>query len=600
MDEIKQTFFIFGCIEEPTSSGLQGKINNFGPQLQIRQLDGFGYFFYTTPFYVDMFESDDMVWFKLGNVHDGKKLCSTHDMVENGWISRDGVRVDEFRGNATLVGYLKEEPQFFFYRNLFSSSGLQYWKDGKNLIVSDNLRLVSYFLNNPSLDESVLAQHFIYRNIFGPKTYVKDVRSLLGGEMISCIRGEIKVELKRDLSKFTGSAHKKPVNQETVDWFFNQLKTVMGIYLNGNERCSATMLSGGVDSSTMQAAINSQLEVDFQFPTYSFLIDTPSFNFEKEYAKDAARKLNTHHTFVKIKPEEFGAWLIKSISILGQPVPFDAPPAFLALTESIQVNNPEIQFLFHGGNADELLGISRSIKVVQGDKYRNWPVPILKLLASILRPLSQSKSYGAREAAFTLEAYQEKYSPDNFHNFSTTCDWDLVKRSFSLAEIHRAVSVKHDLVNRYGSSDFLVEQLQMNEILTDGMNVPSLERQLGLASEREFVFPFGDDAIVETVFSFEPLERYTFGHRTKPLLKLALESQGSLGVINKPKGYSSIFNQDVIPWMRDGSLCELVREIDRPPFMSSEDFQSVIEEPDWYTWNLLTLDLFEKYGLPKS
>jgi hypothetical protein len=81
---------------------------------------------------------------------------------------------------------------------------------------------------------------------------------------------------------------------------------------------------------------------------------------------------------------------------------------------------------------------------------------------------------------------------------------------------------------------------------------------------------------------------------------LALESQGSLGVINKPKGYSSIFNQDVIPWMRDGSLCELVREIDRPPFMSSEDFQSVIEEPDWYTWNLLTLDLFEKYGLPKS
>jgi hypothetical protein len=140
----------------------------------------------------------------------------------------------------------------------------------------------------------------------------------------------------------------------------------------------------------------------------------------------------------------------------------------------------------------------------------------------------------------------------------------------------------------------------MNRLLTDGMNVPSLERQLGLTFGKEFVFPFADEAIVETVFSFEPLERYTFGHLTKPLLKLALKSQASLGVINKPKGYSSIFNQDVISWMRDGSLSELVHEIDRPSFMSTNDFQSVIEEPDWFTWNLLTLDLFKKYGLSAS
>ena len=84
LDEVKRTFFIFGCIEEPSSSELQEKVSKYGPNLQIHPMDGFGYFFHTAPAYVDKFESDDMVWFKLGNIHDGKKLYSTSDMVENG------------------------------------------------------------------------------------------------------------------------------------------------------------------------------------------------------------------------------------------------------------------------------------------------------------------------------------------------------------------------------------------------------------------------------------------------------------------------------------------------------------------------------------
>jgi hypothetical protein len=78
---------------------------------------------------------------------------------------------------------------------------------------------------------------------------------------------------------------------------------------------------------------------------------------------------------------------------------------------------------------------------------------------------------------------------------------------------------------------------------------------------------------------------------------MALESQIPTSVTRKQKGNSSAFVQAIIPWMREGSLRPLVQEIDRPGYISQSDFQKVLDEPDWFTWNLLTLDLFIKYGL---
>jgi hypothetical protein len=49
--------------------------------------------------------------------------------------------------------------------------------------------------------------------------------------------------------------------------------------------------------------------------------------------------------------------------------------------------------------------------------------------------------------------------------------------------------------------------------------------------------------------------------------------------------------------MRSGDLRELVQEIKRPGFMEPGDFKQKIENPDWFTWNLLTLDLFQKLVL---
>ncbi|GAG79461.1 unnamed protein product, partial [marine sediment metagenome] len=57
------------------------------------------------------------------------------------------------------------------------------------------------------------------------------------------------VIVKRNLRALIDAENQKLVNPQTIRWFFEQFKHIVGIYLNGCEISSATMLSGGIDSS---------------------------------------------------------------------------------------------------------------------------------------------------------------------------------------------------------------------------------------------------------------------------------------------------------------------------------------------------------------
>ncbi|MBK5107569.1 MAG: asparagine synthase, partial [Anaerolineales bacterium] len=493
--------------------------------------------------------------------------------------------------------FSKHENHGFIYRNLLSPVNLVYRVESGALLVADNLRLMSHFLDEAVPNEDVVLQHHVSRQIFGRSTYVLGVNNLLGGELITWSQGELHLDLKQDFRRYESQGNQKTVNADTVAWFFEQLSRVIGFRIDGNEQQAATMLSGGVDSSTMQAAINSRPGIDFQFPSYSFVVDSPGFQFEIEYAKEAAGLLGTKHKFLDVEPEKFPDWLVSSISILGAPVNFDAPPSYYAIAKHIQETRPDIIYLFNGANADVLTGNSRTLDLVQGDKYRAWPVWSLNLVAAVLKPISSSKSQGARTAGEVITSLQDDLSIENPFNRSSTCDWELVQKCFPRQNIDQLFLSKKEFLAKYSSSEYISEQRQLMSLLQDGMSTPSLERQLGLFCGREMWFPFSDDALLETVFSFEPVDRYSHDHRVKPLMRMALEAQVPSSVTRKQKGNSSAFDQAIVPWMREGSLRPLVQEIERPGYIAQSDFQKVLDDPGWFTWNLLTLDLFKKYGI---
>ena len=597
IDEIKNIFLIFGYLSESARPELREKIKNYRAPLNIHEFDGKGAFFYSKPSHAEIADSEHMLWIKLGEVHDSERCYSTLEMVQKGWLSEQGVMENEFQGSVTLVGFLKKEARCYIFRNILSSSGVRFWHSGNDLLVSDNLRLLSHFMPEATFDESTLIQHHIYRKVFGDGTYIQDAKNLLGGQIITWEPGNFHLELIRDFRSYNHPRIYKSVNSENIDWFFGKLSKVIGFYLNGREQNAGTMLSGGIDSSTIQVAINQQPNISFPFPSFSYKINSPGFQFEVEYAKEAARLLGTDHSFIEILPEKYRDWLIRSISILVQPIQFDAPPSYFAVAEYLATDKPEIRYLFNGEPADDLLGNPKSLELVSADKYRNWPIWVLNLLAAGLQPVSQSKYFGVHSAAEILLQSKDPTSHNHFVNQSSTCDWELIMSAFPSQAIRDVFSTNQDLIARYSSTDRMVEQIHIFDLLSHGMNIPSLTRQLGLFFGREILFPFSDDALLEAANSFKPFDRYTYDHRVKPLMKLALESQVSMSVTRKPKGYSSAFEQTIIPWMREGSLRPLVQEIDRPGYISKTDFQKVLNDPGWFTWNQLTLDLFKKYGL---
>jgi hypothetical protein len=589
----KTKFFVLGWVDKKKRSLSPPQARpGFHGDNNIISIHNLGRFYFNKPWYIDLAENEVMACIKFGQIHDGTKLLSAEDILMNGWVTPSGITFERIYGNGAVIVLSKTQPHCFVYRNLLSAPPIYYYKDDANFIVTDNLRVMLDILPTPQLNENVLIQHFLFRGMSCGHTYVQGVRSLLTGEQLSWDYGEMAIELKRKISDVYDPKNQINVNDETVELFLSKLKAVLAIYLKGKEYNSATMLSGGVDSSLLQMAIN-ELGI-INFPSFSFRVESKDFDYEVQYAKDSMEKLGTLHTFYSITPEIYRDSLIKSTEILGRPVIHDVIPCFYALSEFISSQHPEYSNWYTGYFADGLHGVSNSLQVAQGDKYRSWPVPILNFLGKVFGPISQSKSYGAIRAAETLSFARDTNSPQHHLNsVGQFADWDMITKCFDKDEIFAVYAERRNLIASYIDSEFMVENMNTLDLLTDGVEPASVVRQQGLYWGGEYIAPYGDDSILQTVYSFEPLSRYTYSNKVKPILKMALGSRTSVRSINSPKGWSGV-GDDLWLWMKEGVMQDMVHAIERPGFIDSVEFERKLQNPDWFMWNLLTLDVFIK------
>lgn len=600
LDKIKESYFLFGCLKEDASPFIKEQLNEFNGQIKYAPVDGFGYYFFTLPFYAEKAETDEIVLIKLGNFHDGENLISAQNIVNHGWVSKDGLNFDLIKGDGALVWFRKNEPRCFIYRNVLSASVMHYLENEDQFIASDNLRLASLFQSGKEFSEIGIVQHYMSRHTFGRETYFKGISRLMVGEMLTWIPSSLSIELGRDFKTLFNPHNHKSVSVESSNWYFERLKHVVGIYLNGRAMSCAMLLSGGVDSSLVQATINANLDNGAMFPSFSYLLDSPGFAYEVEYAREATRALNTKHTFIELAPLQYVQGIIQCIEILGEPPTDDARLCFYLLSEYISKNFPEIKYFFHGAYADGFNGGAAASRALQGDKYRALSGPLLKFLATILSPFSQSKSYGARTAAEILNNTKDISSKDHFLNsIDTYSDWEFVEKCFPPDLISDALQIKRSIEYDYLNSKYFVEQVSMLDTLISGVSQHAMERSLGYFSKVEFIYPYGDERIIEASGTFTPFERYVCNHRTKPVLKFALESQTSNFELDKPKGWSGYGMVELFESMKSGALSELVQDIERPGFITRADFEEKLRQPDWFTWNMLTLDLLMKY-IPNS
>jgi hypothetical protein len=172
-------------------------------------------------------------------------------------------------------------------------------------------------------------------------------------------------------------------------------------------------------------------------------------------------------------------------------------------------------------------------------------------------------------------------------------DQSIIRRCFGDDVLKKAFRYRRDLAATYLGSDHYLEKIHIIDLITDTCEVSAQRQQLFLANRREQLHPFLDDDIIRAGFAFHPDVRYIRGLRPKHILKDLLAQKTGSPAARTPKG-ASIFETDLYAWMISGPLRPLVEEIDLPGFISRGEFNRLVDQPNYFLWELLLFDLFRR------
>jgi asparagine synthetase B (glutamine-hydrolysing) len=591
-------FTIFGFTQNPAGFLYHKLKRRLGIIPRVIDWGKAGRFFLYTS-YGDVAEAETAIALKLGFVRSlMKSPLSAQQLLDQRVVTPQSIDHTSFRGNGLVACFSRTEAQFAVFKNLMSLPQLYYWVYGDEMIGSDNLRCLVRLLDRVELNENIVPFHFLFRHAPGTLTYFQNVRRLFPGQLLKWREGDLDVSRVQDLRFPDDDRRFQRADSRSVDVLYEELRGVVKAYVHDVEMSGyglANLLSGGVDSSILQLIINEQLSPT---PIWSFSFAptrTPSFESEIEYARQASEVLGTKHTFIEFAPEDYPDLVVSAIEKLGQPVLSDVEPCKLALAGFLAEYRDDLRFFFVGQGADVLFGLDIAKKIRLLELLKKLPGSRLALAGAgkLLNPLTR-KGQTLLKGAEILARLNDPHlfvAPAN--TIGVYSNLDIARRSFGDKALRQTFEYRRDLEAQYLDSANYTERVHAIDLLSDAYEIQVQSSQLFLACNKEQIYPFMDDDIIRINFAFRPEKRYLRGLRTKPMLKAILEQHGLSTIARRPKG-GSVFTPDLYAWMRSGPLCEMVRAIDLPGFLSKADFERLVEKPDHFLWSLLTWDIFQK------
>jgi asparagine synthetase B (glutamine-hydrolysing) len=600
-------FTIFGFTHEPATFLGHKLPARLG--ISPRTID-FGnagcFFFYTS--YADVAETDEHIVLKLGLVHSPQGApLSAQQVLDQGLADPRQIQASELRGNGLIACFSKTAPEFSAYKTLMSMPQLYYSTHTQALLCTDGPRPHLALLDQIEPSQEAIIQHFLFRYALGTHTYFRDIHRLLSGHVFRWRAGEIEITQLRDLRTEPDTPLFDRVDSHSMRALYAEMSRVMGAYIQDIQAAGhgfGTMLSGGVDSALLQLLINDHIPAHAQRKTFSYALRVPRFEFEIEYAREASRALETEHTLVEIRPEDYPGLLIRNIETLGYPIPAESQPCKLAIAEYLSASGSDLRFFFVGTGGDTLHGTTLARKMALLEAARRFPLSDLALkgLAALAAPIAPKKAHGLRQIAGMLSESDDPYSykvPANTTAVYT--DIDIARRSFGDQTLRQALAYRHEMERVFLNSSHHIEKVHALELVTDAYETGVLVNHLYLAHQREQIYPFMDEEVIRISYAFDPDIRYLKGRQVKPLLKGMLEQRALGSIAHRPKG-PSVFNEDLYAWMRSGAMRDMVQSIERPAFLSRADFERLLtvptwdawDEPNWFLWNVLTFDIFQK------
>ena len=507
------------------------------------------------------------------------------------YLEHGELAIDWLDGSFTLALLDGQARRVLLYRNLVGSGFTYYHPAADGLLFGSNLaELVETAQVTPRPNRDALPSFFLYRCVPGSETLFDGFYRLLPGEQVCWdARGLARVQRQ------TFAGLRGPVI--AVDAAVERLDAAMENVLTDCAQLrpeTANLLSGGVDSSYLQAMWARVTPLEGLPPSFSIDVDHPRTHEDTDYAMTASRALGSRHTLVSAD-DSYAFYLLDTLAAAAEP-PNHVQSAYFGHLARAMVERGANCGLC-GEGADSLFGLGLANKLHNATILRRFvPLGGLRQAGAFLAGLLNQPLLAATfRLANHLNDYGYLEHPVN--RVAAFTDWPAVAACFGGRAVAAAAEERRRLLALYAIPDCPQERLHATGFLGEAMDSASLWTTLFNRAGADLLCPFLDSRILRLALSLAPQARFRF-RRPKDTLKRALARLAPTKLATRGK---LGFGQPIFEWLAPGgALRPLVKRIAAYDFVDAPTLERTLRQPTWFLYSLLCYDLWHKLFIERS
>jgi len=444
--------------------------------------------------------------------------------------------LSHFNGMFALAIWDKAKQTLFIARDRLGVKPFYYYWNNGTFVFSSELRsLLASGLVPTQLDPASTQNYFMYQSVPAPATILKQVWQLMPGEY-----GILEAGVFQKKTYWTLGAPDRPVNLEgmkasEVHRNIRHLLTASVERRMISDRPLGAFLSGGIDSS---AVVGLMAECSAQpVNTFSINFSEPDYD-ESRYSNLIARRFNTRHTPILLRPEDFLESLPDALQAMDSP----SGDGFNTWLVSKKTKEAGIIVALSGIGGDELFaGYSSFLRWNRLHRHGIWKLPrvLRQAAAAMLYPFRQTPKLGRLAGLLACPTP----TIDNIYPLFRQVLPLKIAASMGAGTRSYPDTLQELLHSRLDTLEHLpfLSQYSAAELLGYTLNVLLKDTdQMSMASALEVREPFFDYELVEYLLQVPDTLKYP--HYPKSLLVESLAPLLPDEIVHRPKmGFS-------LPW----------------------------------------------------
>lgn len=502
------------------------------------------------------------------------------------YLEHGELALEKLDGSFSVALCDSHRERVILYRNLIGSGFTYYFPQPEGLLFSGNLGELAQLAGlSPCPNEEVLPTYFLFRCVPGRETLLKGFYRLLPGEEVSWDHRGVHRRQRQTFESLRGALIRE---QDAVDQVEDTLRNVL---LDGNSYRpgAANLLSGGVDSSYLQAIWNFAIHQEDELPlSYSISVDHPYTWQDTDYAITASQALGTRHLLVPAD-SAYQEYLFDAVRTTAEPINHVQSAYFGHLAREMRRDG--VRAGICGEGADSLFGLGLANQVHNARVLRQL-LP-LRWLRALAGTCSQMIRWNRLAYTFRLADRLEDWTwlEHPVNRVATFTDWPAVEACFGREAVLQACERRRQLLDQFAIPEEPLDRMHAIGYLGEAMDSAGLWATMFHRAGADLLCPFLDSRVLRLALNLPPQVRYRF-RRPKDLLKRALKRQAPSFLATRSK---LGFGQPIFDWLREGGqLRSQVDQLGSYAFLDRKLLSRLRREPTWFLYSLVVYDVWHR------